>query len=208
MLCLRCHFLSPDASRIIVAPSVKWIIRDFSCFHLFFLGSDELRSVFVSLSIYPLYADFCKQLLLWVKCKKKKKKIWMMILFIRVLLLPFRWRKIAHSSKWFTFLPETNECEELHRDDWVCFATTSCAACGCWKVESEGDFKGRKFSFRLTVCLFLKLSSLLSVLTTTGGFFDCLTWSDTIIIYFLGFLFVSWWKHHTVLILCLSEQRN
>lgn len=66
MLSLSCHFLGTDASRIIVAPSVKWIIYDFSCFRLLFLGSDELRSVLVSLNIYPLYTDFCKQLLLWV----------------------------------------------------------------------------------------------------------------------------------------------
>lgn len=66
MLSLSCHFLGTDASRIIVAPSVKWIIYDFSCFHLLFLGSVELRSVLASLNIYPLYTDFCKQLLLWV----------------------------------------------------------------------------------------------------------------------------------------------
>lgn len=66
MLSLSCHFLGTDASRIIVAPSVKWIIYDFSCFRLLFLGSDELRSVLVSPNIYPLYTDFCKQLLLWV----------------------------------------------------------------------------------------------------------------------------------------------
>lgn len=174
MLSLSCHFLGTDASRIIVAPSVKWIISDFSCFPLLFLGSDELRSVLVSLNIYPLYADFGKQLLLWVNFG------WWFP-SQELSSLGFRWREIVHSSKWLTFLPATNECEESHRNDWACFVTTSCAACGCSKVEREG---GRKcFTPDFTACLFLKPYSLSSICTTTSGSLASFTSSDTFIIW-------------------------
>lgn len=55
----------------------------------------------------------------------------------------------------------------------------ACAPCGCWKVEGEGDFKGRK-SFNSDSTLFLKPHSLFTVFTTATTVVYLIVWPQVI----------------------------